>query len=104
MVKGRKRRLPHGGRGLKFSIGTINFLRICRLPHGGRGLKFNGSNARISLNPSPSSRRAWIEMPSTVAALWSPVSPSSRRAWIEIFFNIVETKCMNVAFLTEGVD
>ena len=35
-------------------------------------------------NPSPSSRRAWIEMPIRAMPLLVVMSPSSRRAWIEI--------------------
>ena len=33
---------------------------------------------------SPSSRRAWIEMPQTANMQMVLESPSSRRAWIEI--------------------
>ena len=33
---------------------------------------------------SPSSRRAWIEMPNVRLAALVKKSPSSRRAWIEI--------------------
>ena len=33
---------------------------------------------------SPSSRRAWIEISSSCAAISAVASPSSRRAWIEI--------------------
>ena len=36
---------------------------------------------------SPSSRRAWIEIPMKRLKLSHKMSPSSRRAWIEIFLN-----------------
>ena len=39
----------------------------------------------LGIDPSPSSRRAWIEISSTTKILQSRLtSPSSRRAWIEI--------------------
>ena len=54
--------------------------------------------------PSPSSRRAWIEMLTTRSSSVTIMSPSSRRAWIEIdpigFFDDLRT----VALLAEGVD
>ena len=76
---------------------------------------------------SPSSRRAWIEMPPTHPAALShrvallaegvdrnfttlgmpvrvTVSPSSRRAWIEILFIQIRKERRCVALLAEGVD
>ena len=55
--------------------------------------------------PSPSSRRAWIEIiashkPSTSFTQ----SPSSRRAWIEIHFINNRRRVLWVALLAEGVD
>ena len=35
---------------------------------------------------SPSSRRAWIEIPKKDEATEAAMSPSSRRAWIEMFY------------------
>ena len=43
----------------------------------------DGANAAL-VSPSPSSRRAWIEIGCGCAALRDVESPSSRRAWIEI--------------------
>ena len=53
---------------------------------------------------SPSSRRAWIEIPIALDSCVTPPSPSSRRAWIEIedFDLNVCGEC--VALLAEGVD
>ena len=53
---------------------------------------------------SPSSRRAWIEIPlPTMQEMLHP-SPSSRRAWIEIFLRIACSPRFAVALLAEGVD
>ena len=54
---------------------------------------------------SPSSRRAWIEIPEN--GFWCfklDPSPSSRRAWIEIFGKDRITLSVGVALLAEGVD
>ena len=82
---------------------------------------------RIVIAESPSSRRAWIEIPSrmcrgqswAVALLAEGVdrnvhvdvrsneryrSPSSRRAWIEIMHLVRLTAATEVALLAEGVD
>ena len=53
---------------------------------------------------SPSSRRAWIEIPSTKARTTPTTSPSSRRAWIEIDSMPCRNLMKPVAFLAEGVD
>ena len=53
---------------------------------------------------SPSSRRAWIEIPAVSLAASPALSPSSRRAWIEITSPIKCLKLSHVALLTEGVD
>ena len=54
---------------------------------------------------SPSSRRAWIEIPHEREVLQKArPSPSSRRAWIEIFAVPGEPKGKAVALLAEGVD
>ena len=76
---------------------------------------------------SPSSRRAWIEIPSgPLSGTWAAVallaegvdrncavsadialsvwSPSSRRAWIEIHFQVGGAYFLCVALLAEGVD
>ena len=56
-------------------------------------------------NSSPSSRRAWIEIPSpTCAAAPRRRSPSSRRAWIEIDIVTDALTAFGVALLAEGVD
>ena len=81
---------------------------FCHPPHGGCGLKFAVASKNILLLPSPSTRRVWIEIKSSSAALcsissghpphggcglkwvklafWSIfiLSPSTRRVWIEI--------------------
>ena len=54
--------------------------------------------------PSPSSRRAWIEIKSATAALPKLMSPSSRRAWIEIMHGATKPFLKKVALLAEGVD
>ena len=54
---------------------------------------------------SPSSRRAWIEMP--LLAAWrfrAASSPSSRRAWIEMLVLGTTVATFSVALLAEGVD
>ena len=58
----------------------------CRPPHGGRGLKYYNLALILTLELSPSSRRAWIEISSLIPQGSSIflLSPSSRRAWIEI--------------------
>ena len=56
------------------------------------------------LHPSPSSRRAWIEITRTVGGMPTRRSPSSRRAWIEIrMMGWLKSK-LRVALLAEGVD
>ena len=54
--------------------------------------------------PSPSSRRAWIEISISDAHRAVPVSPSSRRAWIEIRWTSFPGRSGRVALLAEGVD
>ena len=53
---------------------------------------------------SPSSRRAWIEIPFFAAAAGFEKSPSSRRAWIEICRLPKNVPHRLVALLAEGVD
>ena len=54
---------------------------------------------------SPSSRRAWIEIPVPGQFESMEASPSSRRAWIEIASGARKyTDVANVALLAEGVD
>ena len=54
---------------------------------------------------SPSSRRAWIEMPSNPYGMRTFArSPSSRRAWIEISALSGGAYTTHVALLAEGVD
>mgnify|MGYP001363591648 CR=1 FL=1 len=53
---------------------------------------------------SPSSRRAWIEIGSASAPRWGARSPSSRRAWIEIAGDLFQLPRLVVALLAEGVD
>ncbi len=81
-----KGRPPHGGCGLKCDRRFAAAARRRRPPHGGRGLKFSecGGKTRGG-EPSPSPRRAWIEMLYRVKKVaFISVSPSPRRAWIEI--------------------
>ena len=55
--------------------------------------------------PSPSSRRAWIEIPfGMVVDAIDTVSLSPRRAWIEIYPHTAASGSGNVALLAEGVD
>ena len=53
---------------------------------------------------SPSSRRAWIEIPVLTGKIVRSRSPSSRRAWIEISQFAVACSMFMVALLAEGVD
>ena len=54
---------------------------------------------------SPSSRRAWIEIPALSRRTpRARLSPSSRRAWIEIFWRSCIRRKVEVALLAEGVD
>ena len=53
---------------------------------------------------SPSSRRAWIEIPQVKNRKKIAESPSSRRAWIEIFWSSKRRQRPSVALLAEGVD
>ena len=54
--------------------------------------------------PSPSSRRAWIEIGLIPLLQRDLVSPSSRRAWIEIPSAACSCRSCPVALLAEGVD
>ena len=101
-------RPPRGGRGLKSMMSESSFAPCWRRPpRGGRGLK---SLSVISIScspPSPSSRRAWIEISYVIVTKITLSrrpprggrglkcfhlrrfrdcipSPSSRRAWIEM--------------------
>ena len=64
-----------------------------------------GGNGDSCLLLSPSTRRAWIEIPRvnqyTRAFLWSP---STRRAWIEIDEAVTMLYALAVALHPEGVD
>ena len=77
---------------------------MCRPPRGGRGLKFNAGRALTDSLPSPSSRRAWIEIEFQCRDGQDFVSPSSRRAWIEIDLVRHLLHVGRVALLAEGVD
>ena len=57
-----------------------------------------------SLDTSPSSRRAWIEIPMATPCDQALQSPSSRRAWIEIPGYGFLVRDRKVALLAEGVD
>ena len=54
--------------------------------------------------PSPSTRRAWIEIPLFGLSFTDPESPSTRRAWIEIRWNLRAQRTSGVALHPEGVD
>ena len=54
--------------------------------------------------PSPSSRRAWIEIFINDLERWATQSPSSRRAWIEMETLSPRPMSWPVALLAEGVD
>ena len=53
---------------------------------------------------SPSTRRAWIEIPCDVPLSCVCESPSTRRAWIEIGISSRVQKTALVALHPEGVD
>ena len=58
-----------------------------------------------NLCPSPSSRRAWIEIRLKMFRAFHLLrSPSSRRAWIEIGEPLQLLRNAVVALLAEGVD
>ena len=59
---------------------------------------------RLPKDVSPSSRRAWIEIPAVEQGCDTGESPSSRRAWIEIALPCKRGKGDTVALLAEGVD
>ena len=52
---------------------------------------------------SPSSRRAWVEIPTFPQALRRYTSPSSRRAWVEMQMLTSANDAYLVALLAEGV-
>ena len=58
------RRLPHGGRGLKFPQLLQQYSASTgRLPHGGRGLKsLPYGTMELSMESSPA-RGTWVEIP-----------------------------------------
>ena len=59
---------------------------------------------RLENRVSPSSRRAWIEIPGQRQVQDACQSPSSRRAWIEIRSRCYPESVQSVALLAEGVD
>ena len=63
-----------------------------------------GVDFGLLVNWSPSSRRAWIEIPDFCGLGNALVSPSSRRAWIEILWLLLGFVVALVALLAEGVD
>ena len=94
----------------------------------GHDVSFSVRHVHQHSPPSPSSRRAWIEIPfsdalgrrasgvallaegvdrnsvSDTIVLKADTSPSSRRAWIEISLVGALSKSVTVALLAEGVD
>ena len=58
----------------------------------------------MTLALSPSSQRAWIEIPEGRHQGQKPGSPSSQRAWIEIIVSVPADETVGVALLAEGVD
>ena len=64
----------------------------------------SGRGYTVHRPPSPSSRRAWIEISELCAHLRGRASPSSRRAWIEILYSTLLCRLFRVALLAEGVD
>ena len=52
----------HGRRGLKFMILMKRSKKLSRRLHGRRGLKYSCGDLGMSLNWSPPSRAAWIEI------------------------------------------
>ena len=54
--------------------------------------------------PSPSTRRAWIEIKAHPAKPAAALSPSTRRAWIEIVSGSSGRPATLVALHPEGVD
>ena len=59
---------------------------------------------RERIHLSPSTRRAWIEIPCDVPLSCVCESPSTRRAWIEIGISSRVQKTALVALHPEGVD
>ena len=60
------------------------------------------THARVYM--SPSTRREWIEMPSTCDLPLYGKSPSTRREWIEITTIRLLLDGVRVSLHTEGVD
>jgi len=82
-----RRRLPHGGRGLKLSVRQdAEAAGKRRLPHGRRGLKLPPRRVWRYRLESPPSREAWIETDGARRGNNPPWSPPSREAWIETPF------------------
>ena len=54
--------------------------------------------------PSPSTRREWIEMPWYSTGWIYIMSPSTRREWIEMLLWMYRTFAQPVSLHTEGVD
>ena len=74
-------------------------------PHGGSGLKFQALRDNATLNPSPSTRREWIEIPGLpTMTRYRHRSPSTRREWIEIYRAGGAVCVAGVSLHTEGVD
>ena len=67
---------------MKYVVEDITGTHAGRPPHGGRGLKYSGDDIFAYAAPSP----------------------SPRRAWIEIDKDILEAYNAGVALPTEGVD
>ena len=62
------------------------------------------SGSSYTGSPSPSPRRAWIEILLQITCCTMPQSPSPRRAWIEIQLDSCRQRQAEVALPTEGVD
>ena len=84
----RKRRSPHGERGLKFWRKIAPAIRVfCRSPHGERGLKYLPLPRKQGVCRSLPARGAWIEIGLLYTKSNTQTSLPARGAWIEMPYN-----------------
>ena len=97
-------RPPRGGRGSKSPTGPGRNPGLLSPSSRRAWIEIPLAEASELIIMSPSSRRAWIEIPCACMVIYRHKSPSSRRAWIEMHTNTTTTGATCVALLAEGVD
>ena len=85
---------------------SVNFHPLGRVALPTEGVDRNAmiQDVEALFRPSPSPRRAWIEIWPRQWPAVQAASPSPRRAWIEIDASIYMWETGEVALPTEGVD